>query len=159
MTLHGNSRCPEQVEDPMNDDVQAYDAVWTDPFWSFTTTGMVFAPDLDAAIEQGLDQDADGLPIASLSGPDGSVTDLSGGHTVRAARVLCEVDGHLTEETIGALTFEMALDLGSLLVGEAGRVLGVWESATFWRSGDVDDGFWDRSDLPVGWQVIRRYRR
>jgi hypothetical protein len=143
----------------VRDDVQAYDAVWTDLFWSFTTTGMVFAPDLDAAIEQGLDQDADGLPIDSLSGPDGSVSDLSGGHTLRAARVLCEIDGHLVEETIGALTFEMALDLASLMVGDSGRVLGVWESATFWRSREVDEDFWQRSDLPVGWQVVRRYRR
>lgn len=142
----------------MDDNRHPYDAVWSDLFWSFTTTGSVFATDLEAAIAQGLDQDADGLPIWSLSGPDGSVTDLSG-HHVRAARVLVEVGGEVVEETIAALTLEMAIDLASIMVGDNGRVLGVWEGTWFWRSGDVDDGFWDRSDLPVGWQVVRRQRR
>jgi hypothetical protein len=143
----------------LDDDKDAYDAVWTDLFWSFSTTGFVIAADLDAAIAQGLEQDADGLPIWSLSGPDGSVTEVSGGHDVRAARVLIEVDGTLVEETIAALTWEMAIDIAELMVGDAGRVHGVWEGGWFWRSDDVDDGFWERCDLPVGWQVVRRQRR
>jgi hypothetical protein len=135
-----------------------YDAVWIDHFWNHRIDGMVFAADIDEAIERGLAGDADGLPIDSLDGPDGQATNLSGGHQVRAVRVLIDTDSGLIEETIGALTWQMAMDLAHLMFGSTSEVLGIQEGGdSLWMS-EPDDEFFDRTDLPVGWSYPRPRR-
>jgi hypothetical protein len=76
---------------------------------------------------------------------------VSGGHKVRAARVLVDTDDGLIEETIAALTWEMAIDVAQLMFGTNGLVLGVQEGVNRHWVIDVADEFFDRSDLPVGW--------
>lgn len=128
-----------------------YDAVWIDHFWHHRINGMVFAENIDEAIERALAGDADGLPIDSLDGPDGQAAKVSGGHKVRAARVLVDTDDGLIEETIAALTWEMAIDVVELMYGSNGLVLGVQEGVNRHWVIDVADEFFDRSDVPVGW--------
>lgn len=132
-----------------------YDAVWIDHFWHHRTQGMVFAQNIEEAIERALASDADGLPIDSLDGPDGQAIMLSGGHTVRAARVLVDTENGLVEETIAALTWEMAIDIAQLMFGAHGVVLGVQEGAERLWVIEPADGFFDRNDIPVGWGRLR----
>lgn len=129
----------------------AYDAVWVDHFWDDRIEGTVFAATIDEAIERGLAGDAEGLPIDTIQGPDGQAFVLSGGHTVRAARVLIETEGRLVEETIAALTWEMAIDIAELMFGPHGEVLGIQEGAERRWLFPRDDAFRARPDLPVGW--------
>ena len=135
-----------------------YDAVWVDHFWNHRINGMVFASNIDEAIERALAGDADGLPIDSLDGPDGQASALSGGHQVRAVRVLVDTDSGLIEETIGALTWEMAIDLADLMFGSTGEVLGIQERAERLWVTEPDDEFYERTDLPVGWSWPRPRR-
>jgi hypothetical protein len=128
-----------------------YDAVWIDHFWHHRTQGMVFAQSIEEAIERALAGDADGLPIDSLDGPDGQAANVSGGHRVRAARVLVDTDDGLIEETIAALTWEMSIDIAQLMFGSNGVVLGVQEGVNRHWVIDVAEEFFDRNDIPVGW--------
>ena len=143
----------DSVESGRSDEKLAFDAVWRDHFWGHEIKGMAFAHDLEGAIEQTRGQDADGLPIHSLRRDDEFVEGLSGGYTVRAARILLEIDGVLLEETIPALTWSMAIDLAKDMFEPYGAVLGVQEGG---ESMLVTDGeaLRDRADIPLGWERV-----
>jgi hypothetical protein len=72
--------------------------------------------------------------------------------------VLIETESGLIEETIGALTWQMAMDLAHLMFGSTSEVLGIQEGGdSLWMS-EPDDEFFDRTDLPVGWSYPRPRR-
>jgi len=127
-----------------------YDATWVDHFWGWTVEGMVFAASLAEAVAQGLANPAEGVPIDRLQGRDGVAENVSGGHTVRGARLLVEIDGVLREEVLPALTRQMAVDLAALVFGPAATIVGLQEG------GHVAElqpfvGYVDRGDWPLGW--------
>ena len=101
--------------DPENsgrsDGKDAFVAVWRDHFWGHEIDGFTYAMTMEDAIEQVRGHEAEGLPIHSLQRGEDCVVGLSGGFTVRAARILIEADDVLVEETIPALTAAMAVDL------------------------------------------------
>ena len=144
-----------EMPDTEEDDRTAFSAEWVDHFWGHTTSGFVYAYTLEEAIETSLRQDADGLPIDSLLGPDDVADNLSGGHQVCAARVLVEVDGVLHEDTIPALTLDMAIDLAEAMNEPYGQVMGIEESGTVHWVVSPDAAFFVREDLPVGWAKRR----
>ncbi len=131
----------------------AFDAVWVDHFWDARIEGVVFAADMDEAIERARAQRADGLPIDSLRLGDDVVEGLSGGHSVRAARVLIEIDGTLIEDTIPALTWSMASELASDMYEPYGEVLAVQDGNDALVFVDKDR-FVGRDDIPLGWLEI-----
>lgn len=131
----------------------AFDAVWVDHFWDARIEGVVFAADMDEAIERARAQCADGLPIDSLRLGDDVVEGLSGGHSVRAARVLIEIDGTLIEDTIPALTWSMASELASDMYEPYGEVLAVQDGNDALVFVDKDR-FVGRDDIPLGWLEI-----
>lgn len=135
-----------------------YDAVWVNHFWDDDIRGAVFATDIEEAQVLGEANGPEGCVLDSVSGPDGHAWLLSGGHEVCAARVLLDTTDGLVEETIPALTFEMALDLAEAMVGEAGEVLGVQESDRLQWMFNPDEEFYDRPDLPIGWSWGRAKR-
>jgi hypothetical protein len=145
-----------EMPDFEGDDRTAFHAEWIDYFWGHSTKGFVYAHSLEEAIESGLRHDAEGLPIDSLLGPDCSVNNLSGGHQVCAVRVLVEVDGVLHEDTIAALTLEMAVDLAEAMNEPYGQVMGIEESGTVYWVVHPEPEFFFREDLPAGW-AKRRY--
>lgn len=127
-----------------------YDATWVDHFWGWTIEGMVFAPSLAEAVEQGLANPAEGMSIDRLEGHDGVAERVSGGHTVRGARMLVEIDGVLLEEVLPALTDEMAIDLAGLVFGPTATIIGLQEGG---HTVELQPfvGYVDRSDWPLGW--------
>lgn len=143
----------ESVESGRSDEKLAFDAVWRDHFWGHEIKGMAFAHDLEGAIEQTRGQDADGVPIHSLQREDEFVEGLSGGYTVRAARILVEIDGELREETIPALTWSMAIDLARDMFEPHGTVLGLQEGVEAVLVTDRD-ALRDRPDIPLGWERV-----
>jgi hypothetical protein len=146
----------ESVESGRSDEKLAFDAVWRDHFWGHEIKGMAFAHDLEGAIEQTRGQDADGIPIHSLQREDEFVEGLSGGFTVRAARILIEADDFLVEETIPALTASMAIDLARDMFEPHCRVIALQEGGESVVLADREM-YRDRADIPLGWeQVINR---
>jgi hypothetical protein len=143
----------DSVGSGRSDGRKGFDAVWVDHFWDHQIKGMVFAHDMAEAIEQGLGSDADGLPIDSLRIGDEVVEGLSGGHTVRAARVLLEIEGVLVEETIPALTWSMAVDIAEAMVEPLGEVIGIQAGSDSLVLVDRER-FSDRNDIPLGWLEI-----
>jgi hypothetical protein len=143
----------ESVESGRSDEKLAFDAVWRDHFWGHEIKGMAFAHDLEGAIEETRGQDADGVPIHSLQREDEFVEGLSGGYTVRAARILVEMDGELREETIPALTWSMAIDLARDMFEPHGTVLGLQEGVEAVLVTDRD-ALRDRPDIPLGWERV-----
>jgi len=143
----------ESVESGRSDEKLAFDAVWRDHFWGHEIKGMAFAHDLEGAIEQTRGQDADGVPIHSLQREDEFIEGLSGGYTVRAARILVEIDGELREETIPALTWSMAIDLARDMFEPHGEVLGLQEGVEAILVTDRD-ALLDRPDIPLGWERV-----
>jgi hypothetical protein len=144
-----------EMPDAEDDDRMAFHAEWIDHFWGHSTKGFVYADSLEEAIERGLRHDADGLPIDSLLGKEGSINNLSGGHQVCAARVLVEVDGVLHEDTIAALTLDMAIDLAEAMNEPYGQVMGIEESGNVHWVVHPDPEFFTREDLPAGWAKRR----
>ncbi len=144
-----------EMPDAEDDDRIAFHAEWIDYFWGHSTKGFVYAHSLEEAIESGLRHDAEGLPIDSLLGPEGPVNNLSGGHQVCAARVLVEVDGVLHEDTIAALTLEMAIDLAEAMNEPYGQVLGIEECGCVYWVVHPEPEFFFREDLPAGWAKRR----
>ena len=117
---------------------------------------MAFAHDLEGAIEQTRGQDADGVPIHSLQREDEFIEGLSGGFTVRAARILIEADDVLVEETIPALTVSMAIDLARDMFEPHCRVIALQEGGESMVLADREM-YRDRADFPLGWeQVLNR---
>ena len=143
----------DSIESGRSDEKLAFDAVWRDHFWGHEIKGMAFAHDLEGAIEQTRGQDADGLPIHPLRREDEFVEGLSGGYTVRAARILLEIDGVLVEETIPALTWSMAIDLAKDMFEPYGAVLGVQEGGESMLVPDRE-ALRDRADIPLGWERV-----
>ena len=143
--------------DPENlgrtDGKKAFVAVWRDHFWGHEIKGMAFAHDMEGAIEQTRGQDADGLPIHSLQREDEFIEGLSGGYTVRAARILLEIDGVLVEETLPALTWSMAIDLAKDMFEPHGEVLAVQEGVDSMVIGDAAS-LRERPDIPLGWERV-----
>ena len=143
----------ESVESGRSDEKLAFDAVWRDHFWGHEIKGMAFAHDLEGAIEQTRGQDADGVPIHSLRRDEEYVEGLSGGYTVRAARILVEIDGELREETIPALTSSMAIDLAKAMFEPHGTVHGLQEGTGCEVLADRER-FRHRDDIPLGWHQV-----
>ena len=143
----------DSVESGRSDEKLAFDAVWRDHFWGHEIKGMAFAHDMEGAIEQTRGQDADGLPIHSLQREDEFIEGLSGGYTVRAARILLEVDGALVEETLPALTWSMAIDLAKDMFEPHGEVLAVQEGVDSMVIGDAAS-LRERPDIPLGWERV-----
>jgi hypothetical protein len=143
----------DSIESGRSDEKLAFDAVWRDHFWGHEIKGMAFAHDMAGAIEETRGHDADGLPIHSLQREDEFVEGLSGGYTVRAARVLLEIDGVLIEETIPALTWSMALDLARDMFEPHGTVHGLQEGTESIVMTDRD-ALRERSDIPLGWERV-----
>lgn len=127
-----------------------YDATWVDHFWGWTIEGIVFARSLAEAIERALESTADGLPIDRLEGRDGVAERVSGGHTVRAARVLVEIEGVLFEDVLPALTREMAIDLAELVFGPTVTVVGLQEGGHIVELQPFA-AYVERRDWPLGW--------
>jgi len=145
--------CFGSAEGERTDGKVAFEAVWRDHFWDHEIKGVVFALDFESAVESVRNQDADGVPIDSLHRGNEYVDSLSGGYTVRAARVLIEIDGLLVEETIPALTWSMAIDVARAMFEPYGTVLGVMEGADSMVIGDRA-ALRDRSDIPLGWERV-----
>jgi hypothetical protein len=143
----------ESVESGRSDEKLAFDAVWRDHFWGHEIKGMAFAHDLEGAIEETRGQDADGVPIHSLQREDEFIEGLSGGYTVRAARILVEIDGELREETIPALTWSMAIDLARDMFEPHGTVHGMQEGVEAVLVTDRD-ALRNRTDIPLGWERV-----
>ena len=143
-------------ESGRSDGKVAFDAVWRDHFWGHEIKGMAFAVDMEEAIEQVRGHEAEGLPIHSLQRDEDYVEGLSGGFTVRAARILIEADGVLIEETIPALTRSMAIDLARDMFEPHCRVIALQEGA---ESIVVVDRelYRDRSDIPLGWDKVLKF--
>lgn len=132
-----------------------YKAKWVDYFWDEWFTGAIVSATLDDAIDLAESDGPDTAELESVEGPDGHAWCLSSGHTVREARVLVETPAGLVEETIAALTHEMALDTAALLFGDTCTVLGVQEGTRLQWTERPDDAFLDRPDLPAGWAWAR----
>ena len=131
----------------------AYAAVWRDHFWGHEINGFAYAMDMEDAIEQVRGHEAEGLPIHSLPRDEEYVEGLSGGFTVRAARVLIEADGVLAEETIPALTASMAIELAQDMFEPHCRVIALQEGAESLVVVDREL-YRDRSDIPLGWDKV-----
>ena len=87
---------------------------------------------------------------------DEFIEGLSGGFTVRAARILIEADDVLVEETIPALTVSMAIDLARDMFEPHCRVIALQEGGESMVLVDREI-FRDRPDIPLGWeQVLNR---
>ena len=111
---------------------------------------------MEDAIEQVRGHEAEGLPIHSLQRDEEYVEGLSGGFTVRAARILIEADDVLLEETIPALTASMAIDLALDMFEPHCRVIALQEGGESVVLADREM-FRDRADIPLGWeQVLKR---
>ena len=146
--------------DPENlgrtDGKKAFVAVWRDHFWGHEIDGFTYALTMEEAIEQVRGHEAEGLPIHSLQREDEFVEGLSGGFTVRAARILIEADDVLVEETIPALTASMAIDLAQDMFEPHCRVIALQEGGESMVLVDREI-FRDRPDIPLGWeQVLNR---
>jgi len=149
-----DSMAPDQCG--RSDGKQAFVAVWRDHFWGHEIDGFTYALTMEEAIEQVRGHEAEGLPIHSLQRDEDYVEGLSGGFTVRAARILLEADDVLVEETIPALTASMAIDLAQDMFEPHCRVIALQEGA---ESIVVVDRelYRDRSDIPLGWdKVLKR---
>ncbi len=143
--------------DPENlgrtDGKQAFVAVWRDHFWGHEIDGFTYALTMEDAIEQVRGHEAEGLPIHSLQRDDEIVDGLSGGFTVRAARILLDVDGILVEETIPALTASMAVDLARDMFEPHCTVIALQEGGESMVLVDAEV-FPDWSDIPLGWERV-----
>ena len=126
----------------------AFDAVWRDHFWGHEINGFAYAMDMEDAIEQVRGHEAEGLPIHSLQRDEEYVEGLSGGFTVRAARILIEADD--------ALTVSMAIDLARDMFEPHCRVIALQEGGESMVLADREM-YRDRADIPLGWeQVLNR---
>lgn len=141
----------DSVESGRSDGKLAFEAVWRDHFWDHEIKGVVYAHDIESAVESARDQDADGVPIDSLHRDNEYVDSLSGGYTVRAARILLEIDGVLVEETLPALTWSMAIELAKDMFEPHGIVHGVQEGVDFILIGEYAS-LSKRTDIPLGWE-------
>ncbi len=146
--------------DPENsgrtDGKDAFAAVWRDHFWGHEIDGFAYALTMEEAIEQVRGHEAEGLPIHSLRRDEEYVEGLSGGYTVRAARILIEADDVLVEETIPALTASMAVDLARDMFEPRCRVIALQEGGESLVLVDREL-YRDRSDFPLGWdKVLKR---
>ena len=143
--------------DPENlgrtDGKKAFIAVWRDHFWGHEIDGFTYALTMEDAIEQVRGHEAEGLPIHSLQREDEFVEGLSGGFTVRAARILVEIDGELREETIPALTWSMAIDLARDMFEPHGTVHGMQEGVEAMLV-TARDALRDRPDIPLAWERV-----
>jgi hypothetical protein len=134
----------------------AFVAVWRDHFWGHEIDGFTYAMTMEDAIEQVRGHEAEGLPIHSLRRDEEYVEGLSGGYTVRAARILIEADDVLVEETIPALTASMAVDLARDMFEPHCRVIALQEGGESMVLVDREM-FRDGADIPLGWeQVLKR---
>lgn len=134
----------------------AFEAVWRDHFWGHEINGFAYAMDMEDAIEQVRGHEAEGLPIHSLQREDEFIEGLSGGFTVRAARILIEADDVLVEETIPALTVSMAIDLARDMFEPHCRVIALQEGGESMVLADRVM-YRERADIPLGWeQVLNR---
>lgn len=131
----------------------AFEAVWRDHFWGHEIRGFAYGLDLDDAIEQVRGHEAEGLPIHSLQHDEDYVEGLSGGFTVRAARILIECGDGFVEETIPALTASMAIDLARDMFEPHCSVIALQEGAELMVVVDPEM-FRDRTDIPLGWERI-----
>jgi hypothetical protein len=149
-----DSAAPDQCG--RTDGKDAFVAVWRDHFWGHEIDGFTYAMTMEEAIEQVRGHEAEGLPIHSLQRDKEYVEGLSGGYTVRAARILIEADDVLVEETIPALTAAMAVDLARDMFEPHCRVVALQEGGESMVLVDREM-FRDRSDIPLGWeQVLNR---
>ena len=143
----------ESVESGRSDEKLAFDAVWRDHFWGHEINGFAYAMDMEDAIEQVRGHEAEGLPIHSLQREDEFIEGLSGGFTVRAARILIEADDFLVEETIPALTVSMAIDLARDMFEPHCRVIALQEGGESMVLADREM-YRDRADIPLGWEQV-----